>query len=198
MRIHSWQRRIAHILAVDFPRLFPRMKTLGLILSSLIAGNVLLPAAQVASTSANNVKPDQSGLPTPTAYRVVDLGANHRVWQRETYEKSPTGKIVPHIHKYTEMATGMNYQDANGQWVESKEEIDAYATGAIANQGQYQVIFANNLNSQGAIDLQTPDKKRLLSNILGLSYYDSATGQSAMIGQIQDSQGEQISANQVL
>jgi hypothetical protein len=60
------------------------------------------------------------------------------------------------------------------------------------------VVFGNNLNSEGAIDLQSPEGKRFRSNILGLAYYDSATGNSVLIGQIQDSQGELIASNQVL
>jgi len=188
-----------------FPRLtcpallsvFPRMKTSNVILALLAAGSLLLPAAQTSTAPVKPAIPDQTGVPAPTAYQVVEQGANHRVWQRETYEKSPTGQIIPHIHKYTELATGLNYL-SNGQWVESKEEIDAYATGAIANQGPYQVIFANNLNSAGSIDMQTTDGKRLRSSILGLAYYDSSSGQSVTIAQIQDSTGEQISANQVL
>jgi hypothetical protein len=55
----------------------------------------------------------------PTAYRVVERGANHRVWQREIYEKRPDGTIVPHVEKITELATGMHYWK-NGQWVESQ------------------------------------------------------------------------------
>jgi len=142
------------------------MKTSNVILALLAAGSLLLPAAQTSTAPVKPAIPDQTGVPAPTAYQVVEQGANHRVWQRETYEKSPTGQIIPHIHKYTELATGLNYL-SNGQWVESKEEIDAYATGAIANQGPYQVIFANNLNSAGSIDMQTTDGKRLRSSILG-------------------------------
>lgn len=56
---------------------------------------------------------------------------------------------MTHVHKYTELASGMHYQK-NGQWVESKELIVPYTTGAIAQQGPYQVIFANNLNTYGA------------------------------------------------
>jgi hypothetical protein len=76
--------------------------------------------------------------------------------------------------------------------------MSTYPAGAIARQGQYQVIFANNLNTEGAIDQQTPDAKRLRSNILGLAYYDRSSGQIALIAQIQDSEGQLISANQVL
>ncbi|MGA2891106.1 MAG: hypothetical protein ABSE51_24075, partial [Terracidiphilus sp.] len=69
---------------------------------------------------------------------------------------------------------------------------------AISQFGQYQVIFANDINSAGAIDIQTPDGKRLRSNILGLAYYDTSTGNSVMIAQVQSSQGELISSNQIL
>lgn len=174
------------------------MKTSSLILFLLVAGSVLLPAAQSPSNPARGGKPDQKDVPLPTPYRVIERGVNHKVWQRETYEKLSNGKIVPSIHKYTELATGMHYKDAKGQWVESKELIESFPQGAIARQGPYQVIFASNLNSAGAIDQLTPDGKRLRSNILGLAYYDSATKQSVFIAQIQDSTGEFVSANQVL
>ena len=174
------------------------MKTSTIVVALLAASLGILQADQTSTSAANTGNPDQKGVPAPTAYQVVERGANHKVWQRETYEKLPDGRIVPHLHTYTELATGMHYQNAQGQWVESKEQINASATGAVANQGPYQVAFANNLNSAGAIDQQTPDGRRLRSNILGLSYYDSATGKSVLLAQIQDSQGELISANQVL
>ena len=138
-----------------------------------------------------------ANMPPPTAYEVVSRDANSRVWQRQTYEKLADGTIVPHVHKYVELASGMCYQ-ANGTWQDSEELIEPHAGGAVARHGSYQVIFADNLNSAGAIDQQTPDGKRLRSNILGLAYYDQSSGQSVMIAQIQDSLGELISSNQVL
>ena len=90
----------------------------------------------------------QPNVPPATSYRVVDLGPNHRVWQNETYEVGINGKTYTHVHKYTELASGLNYLK-NGQWVESQEDIEPYPGGAVAQRGQYQVIFANNLNSEG-------------------------------------------------
>jgi hypothetical protein len=46
--------------------------------------------------------------------------------------------------------------------------------------------------------MQTPDGKRLRSNILGLMYCDSSTGDAVLIAQLQDSEGQLISDNQVL
>ncbi len=149
-------------------------------------------------TSAKSSQVVAPQLPADTEFRVTDRGANHRIWQRETYEMSPSGQVVPRIHKYAELATGMHYQDANGQWVESQEKIEAFSGGAVARHGQHQVIFANNLNSQGSIDMQTPDGKRLRSNILGVMYVDTATGDAVVIARLQDSEGQLISDNQVL
>jgi RHS repeat-associated protein len=146
--------------------------------------------AQTTPAANNNVPPD-------TAYTVVDQGANHNVWEKTSYELAPDGTLHAKTHRYTELASGLNYWN-NGQWTPAQEQIEPFSGGAVAQQGQYQVIFANNLNSQGSIDCQTVDGKRLRSNILSLEYYDPTTGQSALIGQVQNSQGEIISANQVL
>jgi hypothetical protein len=136
--------------------------------------------------------------PPPTPYQVIERGSSHRTWQRTVLETKPDGTVVPHLHKLVELSSGMCFQDASGQWVDSQEQIESTPQGASANKGQYQAIFANNLNSAGAIDQQTRDGKRLRSNILGLAYYDRSSGQSVLIAQIEDSQGELLSANQVL
>ena len=132
-----------------------------------------------------------------TPWATIDSGANYNVWQKTTYETGPNGVQRPHIHKYVELASGLNYLN-NGTWTASQELIAPYTPGAIAQSGPYQVIFANNLNTAGAIDVQTPDGKRLRSNIIGLGYYDRSTGNSVLIAQLQDSVGELISSNQVL
>ena len=163
---------------------------------ALLASTLVGVQAQVPGTGVTTAD-NQTPLPAPTPYSIVQRAANNRVWERIIYERAPDGRAVPKKQQYTELATGM-YYDSNGQWAESKDEIDTYPQGAIARQGQYQVIFANNLNSAGAIDQQTPDGKRLRSNILGLAYDDSSTGKSVLIAQIQDSQGQLISSNQVL
>jgi len=94
------------------------------------------------------------------------------------------------------LATGLHYQ-RDGQWVDSKEEIELFQDGAIARQGQHQVIFTPNINTAGAIDLLTPDG-RFRSHILGLAYTDAATGNSAMIAQIKDSTGQLVAPNQII
>jgi hypothetical protein len=165
-----------------------------------------LLAASVGASPAQTTSPapalGQSAVPTsaqsPGPYRVVNRTANSRTWQRENVVHMPNGHDSTIIHRYTEVASGMNYQTPSGAWAESKEIIEPFANGSISRQGQYQVIYANNLNSPGAIDLQAADGKRLRSNILGLMYYDRSSDQSVVIASIQDSTGELIANNQVL
>jgi len=121
------------------------MKTLSGLFLTLLSGSLNLYGAPSVGNQSSQV-------PSSTAYAVVSNDANSRIWQRETYETLPSGQIVTNFHSYTELASGLNYWDGQ-QWLPSKEEIDAYAGGAIAQYGQHKVIFANNLNSAGAIDL---------------------------------------------
>ena len=84
-----------------------------------------------------------------------------------------------------------------GEWEPSSETIDLVAGGAVAQHGQHKVIFASDLATFGAIDLETPDGQQLQSHLLGLSYFDRASGQSVFIAEVTNSIGQLISSNQV-
>jgi len=94
-----------------------------------------------------------------------------------------------------EMAAGLNYLQ-NGQWVESKEQIDVLQQGgAAATQGQHQVYFPSDIY-QGAIELVTPEGTQLQSRPMGL-FYDDGTN-VVMIAQLTNSIGQLVSSNKVV
>ena len=135
--------------------------------------------------------------PPATAPQVTIRGPNNSVSQWQTYEPMPNGTFATHTHTYTTLSSGLNYEDpTTGQWSPAQEKIESFSGGAIVRHCQHQIIFANELNSPGAIDMQTPDGKRLRSNILGLFYSDPTTGQAVQIAQLQDSEGELIGDNE--
>lgn len=178
------------------------MKRIVIILFLLITTNALLSTvtafAQLQPGSPAAVKPpDPPPLPEATPFAVAERGAHHRVWERMTYEQSPSGRLVPKPRRYAELATGLHYWE-EGQWKESQELIEGYPGGAVARHGQHKVIFANNLNTAGAIDMEMPDGRRLQSHVLGLAYFDSASGKSVLIAEVKDCQGKILSPNQVL
>ena len=107
------------------------------------------------------------------------------------------GRVSYRTNSYTEIATGLHYFK-DGQWTDTREEIEIFAEGAVARQGPHQVIFAPNVRTAGAIDLLSVDGQRFRSHVLGIAYTDTATGDSVMIAEIKDAVGELIAPNQVL
>src|SRR3954471_19508172 len=137
-----------------------------------------LPAVETA------VKPKADSPPV-----IIEKGANHRVWQMTSEEPAPGGKTRTVIKTYTELGGGMHvFRD--GQWIESKEEIEIIPGGAIARQGPLIVNFLPNLNTKGAVDMQDQDGKHYKSQIIGLAYYDHASHNSQLLATLKDAQGE--------
>src|SRR3954462_8780019 len=132
----------------------------------------------VALSVTCSLRADGTTTALSGTYRIVSRGANHRTWERIENETRPDGSRLPRVHRVMELATGMHFKDADGAWVESREEIEPVAGGAVARQGQHQVSFAANLNTPSAIELTAADGKRLRSTILGLGYFDSSSGKS--------------------
>jgi hypothetical protein len=151
--------------------------------------------ALCVSTYWTNAQTISQPALTNTAYAVVSKGANQQVWQNTTYETLPSGQKVPHIHQYTELATGLHYWN-NGQWLDSKEEINILPNGtAAATNGQHQVYFTGNIY-QGVITLVTPDGKQLQSRPLGLSFDDGTN--TVLIAELTNSVGYLVGSNQVI
>jgi hypothetical protein len=136
-------------------------------------------------------------LPSPTPSTVVSRAANSRVWTQTNYEVLPTGKVVPQTHQYTELASGLCYQqNQNGPWLDSQEQINILPDGsAAATNGQHQVYFPADIY-RGAIIAVAPDGNILQSQPVGLSYDDGTS--TVLIAELTNSVGQLISTNQVI
>jgi len=133
--------------------------------------------------------------PSPTPYSVIHRDAYSRIWEQTTYERLPSGKVIPHLHHYTELATGLCYKQ-NGQWVDSQAQITILPDGtAAATNGQHQAYFPSDIYN-GVITLVTPDGLRLQSRPVGLSYDDGTN--TVLIAELTNSVGQLISSNQVI
>jgi len=71
------------------------MKTLWLTAFLLITTSLGLYAQSANGSGTTAPVTDQTDVPAPTAYQVTERGANHKVWQSETFEKRADGTIVP-------------------------------------------------------------------------------------------------------
>ncbi len=151
-------------------------------------------SGQILTQSTNGVSTNT----TTSAYTVVSRGPNHRIWQKViSVTNTALGRVWLQTNSYTELASGMHYWNGTN-WAESQALIAITTNGAAATQGRHAVAFLSNPNTTNAVDLTMPDGTHLRSHVLGLSYYDTATGSNAMIATVKDSTGAVSGSNQVI
>jgi hypothetical protein len=60
-----------------------------------------------------------NSTPTPFSiedYAVVSRGPNHAVRERTVYEPGPSGRLVARVHRVTELGSGLNHLNDQGEW----------------------------------------------------------------------------------
>ena len=134
---------------------------------------------------------------TKTASQVIARGQHYKVMQAVRQGVTASGKLLVTTNRYTVVANGLNFQDTNGNWIESHPVVQTYAGGIACVGASYSVILATNLNTAGAVDLETSDGQRIISNPLGLGFYDPDSGKSVILAQVQDC-GAVVTSNHIL
>lgn len=159
-----------------------------------LAGGLLL-AALLWSPSLHAQQPADRSV-EKTA-RVIERGAHHAKWETVREVADPlTGKTVSVTNSYVQIEVGLHRLDEQGAWVEASDQIEIVNSEAVARNGQHTARWAANINTVGAIELTTPDGQMAKSHVLGLAFFDPATGDTLLIGQIKDSIGI-VGGNQV-
>ena len=128
---------------------------------------------------------------------IVERGPHHRVWQSTIRSVDEGGRETVRTGGYVELATGLHYWK-EGQWQESREEFKVLPAAFVAVEGPHRVILARNLNGPASVDLLLPDGQRLQSNPMGLSFFDTASGQNVLLGEVKDCAGELVGPNVVV
>jgi hypothetical protein len=130
-------------------------------------------------------------------YSVVERALNHRVLESAVEQRDANNRVTVRKGVYTELASGLMYEE-NGVLQPSKAEIQLFGDGAAARKGQTKVTFAPNISSDITIDLEARDGKRLQSRVVGLAFYDRATGQSTLFAEVKPAAGLLLPPNQVV
>jgi hypothetical protein len=103
-------------------------------------------------------------------------------------------------NEITFIQNGLNYKDANGNWIESKPDVQSFSSGIVCSGASYRVILATNLNSYGSVDLELPadpdtgQRGRIISHPLGIGFYDPDSGDSVSLAQLQDCSAQIVSS----
>lgn len=133
------------------------------------------------------------------AYSISERGPHHKVWERIQYEPAMDGTLRPVPRRYEELATGMHFKNELGEWEESEAKIEILPNnaGAAASKGQHKAIFPVEIKS-GIIELQTPEGQWLRSRVWGLAYFDSVSGESVLLAEVKESDGQVVGDNIVV
>ena len=167
--------------------------------SCLLPALAVLLAALAHADAQNRKRPSLENDPKPGESVIVERGAHHRVWKQARVATLPGGQLVTNVSSYTELGSGLHRWDGqNQQWVDAEAKLEIVGNNALGRSAAHQVLFAPNANTAGAIDFLTSDGKRLRSHVLGIAFFDAATGQSEMIAELKDSAGELHAPNVVI
>jgi hypothetical protein len=143
--------------------------------------------------SLHGQDPAAQSVSAPT---VAERGPHHRVWETVFQSTDANGVTEWTTNSYNEIQTGLHYWE-DGQWKESVPAFEYFADkGFVARRGQVKVILSPRLEL-GGIDVQT-SSGRFRSHVLGLSYFDAVTGESAMITSSKGVEGQLVTSNQVV
>jgi hypothetical protein len=120
-------------------------------------------------------------------YAVTQVGPDSVVW------RNSAGQSV------TSIATGMNYWDGQ-QWNSSDPSFAVSADGMsfVAIKLQAPTTLAQNLNTQGAVSVSTPDGVPLSSTPIAIGLYDAASGKSVIVAGVTNSTGVLIDPQHVV
>jgi hypothetical protein len=168
------------------------MKPFSIFLIVVAGLSIALPLRAQTAAQAT-----QSKIPEATDYAIANQDVSSRVWERTVYEPDAAGKVVPQKHSYTELGTGLNYQDEQGQWQPSVASFRAVKNLFVADKVPTKVILADNLNTSNAVTTITADGVVLNSTPVAIALYDAASGTSLVIGVITNCAGVLVNSNQV-
>ncbi len=160
---------------------------------NLFAVTLLLSSALAlnAETALVSKSPPQN-----TPFAIAARSAISRTWESTVCSNGFDGQTTTNQRVVVELATGLCHKDANGNYVDSSDEIVLLPDGtAAATNCATSVYFPADIGS-GVIKLTTSDGK-LLQNGPAFLALDDGTN-TVLLGTVTNSLGQLVKSNQVL
>lgn len=129
---------------------------------------------------------------------IVERSGNSRVWEHTAIEKSPRGKTITKIHAYTEIATGICYNQ-DGQWIDADPQIVVGQDGTYSGvRAATSLRLSPDIATDGSVQFISQNGKQLRGHVLGLCYYDWKNQRDVQVAGVQSSVATIIGKSQVL
>lgn len=129
---------------------------------------------------------------------VTERGPHHARVIHLLDPPEPGPGLINRTNTYVQIETGLNHLNASGTWEEAEASFDLVDGYAVAERAQHKVRLAPNINTHGAVELELPSGEIQISHVLGIGYYDEASGETVWLSGIRDSEGILIGDGVVL
>lgn len=138
----------------------------------------------------------QESSPSDPGYTPQTLGPNQTRWWKITAQTNDQAQTTFFTNSFIQIGSGLNRWQSN-RWMRATPELIATNGGVLARGGQATAFFSSNLNSQGATRIRMPDGQWLKTHLLGLAYYDTASGTNLLLAAPKDCAPQIIATNRV-
>lgn len=155
----------------------------------LLSCAALSAQAQFQQAGGTTAPALASGSPVQKpAFLASERGPYHTRWVSVQCRTNAAGRVLTRTNSFIELGAAIN-RLVDNQWVASTPLIEPAAGGAVGSGARHQVRFSSDLNTQGAIQVTGPDGRTIRSQIIGLSYYDAASGSNVLIAVTKSCEG---------
>jgi len=128
----------------------------------------------------------------------AERGPHHQLVHTTRQVTNELGHVTSVTGRYAVLGSGLNFTNATGQWEAARPVVQALGEFIVCTGATYRVVLNANLNTYGAVDLETSDKQRIVSHPLGLSFYDPESGERVLLAQTKNSRAELVSSNLIV
>ena len=128
---------------------------------------------------------------------VIERTRHSKVVERVQAAVDASGGTVLKTNRYVVVQNGLNRKNELGEWVECTPVVRSYADALVCTGAAFRAVLSENLNTVGAVDLETSAGERMVTSPLAILLFDPEMGQSLTVGTIQDCAAELLSTNAV-
>jgi hypothetical protein len=108
------------------------------------------------------------------------------------------GEYITNAVGYVKIDPGLHYLDESGELREAEAVIEGVPGGAVVRKTGLKVFFSSDINSEGSIEIETPEQFKLRGAPIGISYFDPISGNSVLIAELRSSNGKIVGKDKVV
>ena len=155
-----------------------------------LSARFLLPALTLCAALTASA---QTGQPTALNYQITSQARDSALWQATESWTNAAGVVMTRTNSFTQLETGLNFWDPNAlAWTPSNPELAVAGQLVTASRTAHAVAFGDSLYSTPLADITLPDGQHFKEQLLGVSYYNTETGESVFIAQVTNASAQLV------